>query len=201
MNKIDTDMLKNIIVWYVAHIQIVFYSFAIIASIIAIFQFRYNIKWNKKQLTITILNGLKDKLEDHFEFLHKTFKYRDINNAIEIKTIHGKMGYFLEDEKKTEDECDKNDVVDISGKKFVYIENGKEVRLKLANFLNDLETFCAGVNEKTFDEKQSKKLMRGVIVKAYKTFAPYIKHLRDDHKDMSNLVYKELLDLGGKWDN
>ncbi|NOX15979.1 MAG: DUF4760 domain-containing protein [Epsilonproteobacteria bacterium] len=176
---------------------------AMISVVIVASQFRYTTKWNKKQLTIKMLYELKDSLKLHFDFLHKTFKYRDLTEPISCKTIHKAMGEFLEDEARTEEDCKASEIVNISGRKFVYHsednEDGKNIKLKLGHFLNDLEAFATAVNDGTFDEKQSKRLMRGIIVRAYKYFKPYVIHLRGDHKEVSQLAYKELFMLGEKW--
>jgi hypothetical protein len=185
------------------YLQSIFYIAAMGTFVVAVSQFRYNTKWNKKQLTIKMLHGLKDELKVHFEFLHKTFKYRDLKEPISCDTIHEKMGKFLEDESKIESECNKEEVVNISGRQFVYHsednKNGKDINNKIKNFLNDLETFAAAVNDGTFDEKQSKTLMKGVVRRAYKYFKPYILHLRQDHEEVSQSAYKELFTLGEKW--
>jgi len=197
----DIERSRHVIEYIVKHIhlQSAFYITAMISVAIVALQFRYITKWNKKQLTIKMLYELKDSLKIHFDFLHKTFKYRDLTEPISCDTIHNAMGGFLEDEAKTEGDCKVSEVVNISGKKFVYHDDGKNIKLKLGNFLNDLEAFATGVNDKTFDEKQSKRLMRGIIVRAYKYFKPYIIHLRDDHKEVSQLAYRELFILGEKW--
>lgn len=143
---------------FLQYLQSAFYITAMGTFIVAVSQFRYNTKWNKKQLTIKMLYELKDGLKIH---------------------------------SKTEKDCDKSETVNISGRKFVYHKNGKDIRLKLGHFLNDLEAFSTAVNDGTFDEKQSKRLMRGIIIRAYKYFQPYVLHLRKDHAEVSQSAYKE----------
>ena len=177
-----------------------FYLLVFLSLVLAIINFNYLKNWNKKQLTIQMLNDLQKNLKKHFIFLHKTFKYKDLDKALNIQDIHDSMGYFLEDCNKNSEDYNPSEIVDISGKKFIYDNNGEKINVQLQDFLNDLEAFSAAVNDKTYDDKQSKKLMRGVIAKAYKTFNPYIQHLINEHKE-DKRIYCELRKLGKKWSN
>jgi hypothetical protein len=97
------DCSKEVISFIIKHIHLqdIFYITAMVSVVIVALQFGYNIKWNKKQLTLKTLNSLKDDLKEHFNFLHDTFKYRDLEEPISVEDIHKEMGVFLEDVEQT----------------------------------------------------------------------------------------------------
>jgi hypothetical protein len=65
--------------------------------------------------------------------------------------------------------------------------------------LNTFEYIATGVNLGIFDEEVIKRLWRSKLLYAYKMFASYISHLREEHGWKN--VYSELETLSKRWDS
>ena len=176
-----------------------------VGVIVAAFQFYLNKEqleqtneWNKKQLAITEVNKINEKLEKKIQKLMKILNYGERKEPYKISEIHCCMGKFKENCKDFEFHNKDSGTKNTDGIKNLCLEyDGQDVKNTIINLLNDFEYIATGVNMDIFDENVVKKLWRGKLIYAFDMFKNYIHHLRIEH-GWEN-VYTELEYLANKW--
>lgn len=138
--------------------------------------------------TISTLGNLQTETREATLKLHKEFNY--INRGkrpVSVKEVHVricKLKAGCENkpvDNRTEDdlEVDKNGGVD---RKCFFLDTGvgAEVYYALSTLLNNYEFIAVGIDERVFDDRIVKELLRGNIIKAYKVFEQYIEHVCEE---------------------
>jgi len=182
--------------------RMVFSIFVVGSIIIAAMQFRLNRKqstyanrWNKKQLAITrlhesrkLLKDLQKKLHGHIEILEhdedNPFRLYEIHDSFGVKLINGDFVFHgeqtQEDMRLVPEKQPDQDV--FRAIEFKDDVNGREVKDHILDFIGEYEYICSAVNSDVFDDDVVKRLYKKNIVRIYKIFEPYIRHLQITHE-------------------
>jgi len=146
--------------------------------------------WNRRQLAITEAYKTVSAVMDNISKIDNEIKYSEkkLSDRYEIKDLHH---FFCEKDNNGKLIKDDDNRCKINPDK-------RYIRQYVVEMLNQYDKLALGVFNKTYDEQIIKEACQGVMIKAYKVFELYIKHLRK-YFDRETL-YIDLQNLVTKWE-
>ena len=155
-------------------------------------QFRFNRKqaekanqWNTKQLAMTQMHSSRKVMKECIAELHECLEILERKDPYELHEIHDVYGIKLSDgtfcfHGEQTDEKIKlipaTSTEDFTCLQFSKESKGREIKDTIIDYLSEYEYICSGVNNKIFDDKTVKSLLKGSIVSKYTLFKKYIEH-------------------------
>ena len=166
-------------------------------------------QWTNLWAFFSAIGGLATTIIAYLAYKQLHIMQISIHDAKNWNKINSAFSYLPKSHEFNEIECflngsfikliDRNEKLDSKDLKRIFDDNevSNEVRIKLKNYLNLLESFCAAIRMGAVDSESAKQMWFDKFSRHYNELLPYIEHVRT--KFNAPNIYEHLEYIVNSW--